>query len=81
MRRLKLVDFGIATLPEEDVVGHKLTAIGETLGTPEYMAPEHLVDTVPATASSDVYSFGVVLYECLVGDVPYAGRPASSSPR
>jgi len=74
--RLKLVDFGIATIPEEhDVARHKLTAIGETLGTPEYMAPEHLVDSVPATALSDVYSLGVVLYECLVGDVPYAGRP------
>jgi len=69
----KLVDFGIARLdqPSED----KLTARGAILGTPAYLAPEHLLqqDSEPHPAS-DVYSVGVTLYECIAGALPYSGN-------
>src|SRR5207302_327220 len=42
-----------------------LTSSGTLVGTPYYMAPEH-IDGEPCPAS-DVWSLGVVLYECLVG--------------
>ncbi|MGH7678273.1 MAG: protein kinase domain-containing protein [Gemmatimonadaceae bacterium] len=65
---LKVMDFGIARLvsrPKE--AGH--TEKGMVVGTPEYMAPEHLLgDEIDARA--DLYATGVVLYECLVGSVP-----------
>lgn len=72
---LKLIDFGIATVPgQADVVDRKLTHDGEILGTVEYMAPEQLLDGAPPSFASDVYALGVTLYECLAGDVPHPGR-------
>lgn len=75
---LKLIDFGIAAVPgHEDVVHKKLTGHGEIVGTPEYMAPELLLDAAPPSVASDLYSFGVLLYECLAGDVPFPGNLAA----
>jgi serine/threonine-protein kinase len=71
---LKLVDFGIARVGEgDDVVERKLTQQTDVLGTIEYMAPEQILDGLPARPSSDIYALGVTLYECLVGDVPFPG--------
>jgi serine/threonine protein kinase len=71
---LKLVDFGIARVGEEDdVVERKLTSHTDVIGTIEYMAPEQILEGLPPTPASDVYAFGVTLYECLVGDVPFPG--------
>ncbi|HEX7479009.1 MAG TPA: serine/threonine-protein kinase [Polyangiales bacterium] len=76
--RLELIDFGIAKLiSEEDEAADKLTKAGELIGTAEYMAPEQLMASAPVDARSDVYAAGVVLYECLTGEVPYAGPPTA----
>jgi serine/threonine protein kinase len=68
----KLVDFGLAKLA--DARGHH-TRTGTAMGTWGYMAPEQAEgrsdDVGPAT---DVHALGAVLYECLVGEVPYAGE-------
>jgi serine/threonine protein kinase len=48
---------------------------GFSLGTPQYMSPEQVLDErlMPA---SDVYSLGVVVYEMLLGKLPFdAPRP------
>lgn len=75
---LRLIDFGIAGLPEaEDATSAKLTAAGELLGTVEYMAPEVLLHESVASPAADVYALGVLLYECLTGNVPFAGRPTA----
>jgi hypothetical protein len=72
--RACLIDFGISHLLGEDVAqGPKLTRAGEVLGTPEYMAPEILIDGLPPRPESDVYALAAMLYECLTGDVPHAG--------
>jgi tRNA A-37 threonylcarbamoyl transferase component Bud32 len=60
-----LTDFGVAWSP----AGPRLTATGELLGTPLYMAPEVLDGR--ADARSDLYSLGVVLYEMVEGRPPY----------
>jgi len=76
--RVQLIDFGIATMGESQGVpdpNDKLTKAGEILGTVEYMSPEQLMTTAPVDARSDVYSVGVLLYECLIGELPYAGPP------
>lgn len=75
---LKLIDFGIASVPgDHDVVDRKLTSSGEILGTVEYMAPEQLLDGAPPSPATDIYALGVTLYECLVGDVPYPGTASA----
>ena len=60
-----LTDFGIAALQGST----SLTATGELVGSPEYMAPERVRgrDDDPA---SDLWSLGLVLYVCVEGVSP-----------
>ena len=71
---VKLIDLGVAAVAEEQLADRdrKLTAAHEVLGTPEYMAPEQLWGRA-IDARTDVYAVGMSLYECLTGEVPYAG--------
>lgn len=66
--QLYLTDFGIAKV----FVGTSatLTATGQVLGTPAYMAPEqvHGEDVGPA---ADLYSLGLVTYELVTRRVPF----------
>jgi serine/threonine protein kinase len=63
-----LADFGIARLV--DTTG--LTAIGLTLGTPAYLAPEQ-VQGGDIGPPADVYALGLVLLECLSGHRAFEG--------
>ena len=63
---LKVMDFGIARLQARQ---SGMTQAGSVIGTPEYMAPEHLTgDDIDARV--DIYATGVVIYECLTGELP-----------
>jgi WD40 repeat protein len=68
-----LTDFGLAHRLEG---AEKLTQDGALLGTPAYMAPEHVAEPgrEPQPAG-DQYSLGVVLYELLCGRMPFEGTP------
>lgn len=65
----KLLDFGIARSSEEA----EITSDGAILGTPSYMAPEH-VRGEPAAPATDLWSLGVLSYEMLTGHLPFAGQ-------
>jgi serine/threonine protein kinase/Flp pilus assembly protein TadD len=65
---VKLLDFGIAKLLEEE--GRGSTRTGVRPMTPEYAAPEQIRGE-PITAATDIYGLGVVLYEMLTGCHPY----------
>ncbi|HEY6178989.1 MAG TPA: serine/threonine-protein kinase, partial [Kofleriaceae bacterium] len=64
---VKVVDFGIAKTP----VNPKLTKMGETLGSPLFMAPEMIRGEDDVDQRTDVYSFGVLLYLMLCGQLPF----------
>ena len=67
---VKLTDFGIAKAVHDATTN--LTATGQVLGTPAYLAPEQVAGE-PAGPATDVYSTGVVLYEMLAGAPPFRG--------
>lgn len=69
-----LTDFGIAALQRtgsvDSAVGSApLTATGELIGTPEYLAPERIRGTDDDPAS-DLWSLGMLLYVCVEGHNP-----------
>jgi serine/threonine-protein kinase PpkA len=69
----KLTDFGIAKSLSSGAT--RLTEIGFTVGTPEYMSPEQTL-AKKMDGRTDLYSFGVVVYEMLVRDKPFKGDDA-----
>jgi tRNA A-37 threonylcarbamoyl transferase component Bud32 len=80
--RVKIADFGIAKLVEDDPRSVTLTATGAALGTPHYMAPEQLEKPGEVDHRADIYSLGVVFYEMLTGELPI-GRfepPSAKTP-
>jgi hypothetical protein len=50
---------------------------GGVAGTPGYMAPEARSGQ-SLDGGADLWSFGVVLFECLTGERPFKGSPASA---
>jgi serine/threonine protein kinase/Flp pilus assembly protein TadD len=63
-----LVDFGIARNQSDA----SLSATGQLLGTPTYMAPEQLVgERGKVGPAADIYAVGGTLYELLTGAPPY----------
>jgi serine/threonine-protein kinase len=76
-----LGDFGIARALDPDdssptPSGTRLTAVGQSMGTPGYMSPEQAAGDDTVDARSDIYSLAVVAYELLAGVPPFSGRSA-----
>jgi WD40 repeat protein/serine/threonine protein kinase len=72
--RARILDFGLARAPGEDV---QITASGAILGTPAYMAPEQARGRV-VDHRADLFSLGVILYEMTTGRRPFNGTDTMS---
>jgi len=68
---LKIIDFGIARLPQGPTGEHSFrTSTGAVLGTVSYMSPEQ-VRGQAVDARSDLFALGSVLHEMLSGAPPF----------
>ncbi len=70
----KVIDFGISQVSsnsQNSVLTQVVTAEGQILGTPDYMAPEQFHSRKATDTLSDIYSLGAILYELLIGSPPY----------
>jgi serine/threonine protein kinase len=68
---VKILDFGLAGFVRERKPKGSLTALGQGLGTPDFIAPEQIRDAHAADIRADIYSLGCTLYYLLTGKVPF----------
>ena len=79
-KTLKVLDFGIAKMADDDRDPKfadndreaQLTGEAEFLGTAGYSSPEQIRGD-PVDGRSDLYSVGVMLYQFLTGSLPFKG--------
>ncbi|MBI1832505.1 MAG: protein kinase [Planctomycetes bacterium] len=79
--QVKILDFGLARLASEAQVDESLpagpdrpeqTRMGDVMGTPSYIAPEHIADPSQADIRADIYGLGCTLFFLLTGESPPA---------
>ena len=84
--RVKILDFGLAKLTQQEKGGLETnlptasagTEPGVVMGTIGYMSPEQVKGKV-ADARSDIFSFGAILYEMLSGRRAFHGDSAAET--
>jgi serine/threonine-protein kinase len=70
---VKLLDFGL--VKELAVDGEaQLTGVSTLVGTPQYMAPESILEPGASDARSDIYALGAVAYFLLAGADVFDGK-------
>jgi serine/threonine-protein kinase len=67
---VKLIDLGLARHRDDDEEC-RVTRVGSTVGTVDYIAPEQAKDSGAADVRSDIYSLGCTWYHMLAGQPPF----------
>ena len=71
---IKILDFGLARATRDEKVDSSLTADGQILGTPDFIAPEQILNARSADIRADIYSLGGTLYYLLIGRPPFIAK-------
>ena len=70
-----VIDFGIARTADST----QLTATGQVIGTPDYMAPEQIDGTSGSGPPADVFAFGSTLAFAATGRGPFAAEQTAAT--
>jgi len=70
-----LLDFGIASISQAQLMTSMTQKTLPHAGSMSYMPPERLKSHGEASPAEDIYSLGVVLYEMLMGFPPHGAYP------
>lgn len=69
--RAHILDFGLARSLED----HQLTVVGDLLGTPAFMAPEHLDTSIgEIDRRTDIYALGATFYQLITRKLPFSSQ-------
>jgi eukaryotic-like serine/threonine-protein kinase len=72
---IKVLDFGVAKVTDPlKLQAASPTATGSMMGSPQYMAPEQILNAKDVDARCDVWALGAVLFELVTGKVPFDGE-------
>jgi serine/threonine protein kinase len=71
---VKILDFGLAKATLEQGANGELTSEGQTLGSPDFIAPEQILHAVDVDIRADLYGLGATLYYLLTGRTPFASN-------
>jgi serine/threonine protein kinase len=69
--QVRVVDFGIAKLADDEDTLAQLTQDGRVPHSPAYASPEQLRGLAQLTPASDVFSLGAVGFQLLTGERPF----------
>ena len=67
---VKILDLGLAQLGAGSEAG-PMTEAGRMMGTPDYVAPEQILDSHAVDIRADLYSLGCTLFQLLAGEPPF----------
>ncbi|MFH2010253.1 MAG: protein kinase [bacterium] len=70
---IKVLDFGLALFREQGPEQANITAKGNVIGTPYYMAPEQIRGE-DVDHRVDIYALGATLYRMVTGETPYVAK-------
>lgn len=70
---VKVLDFGLALLADnaDDEFSLKMIFGHDCLGTPDFIAPEQVIDSSKVGPTADIYGLGCTLYLMLAGQLPF----------
>ena len=71
----RLIDFGIARAVDD---GGTLTTTGQIIGSPGYIAPEHISGDLPVGPPADIFALGGVLVYAATGSGPFGAGDSIS---
>lgn len=71
--QVKILDLGLARGRAGASLSIAMTAAGQVMGTPDFMAPEQSSDSHTVDIRADIYSLGCTFYKLLTGVAPFSG--------